>query len=236
MFFKLKKKPIIFGVIAVALVVLYILLLSDFTGPVAFDKSFPTNGSLDVSTSSSIDIYFKNNVSDEDKNKLYIRFLPGVGFSSKWIAKNQLRVFPQGVLSYGTEYKVDIIYDGQSLQAFNFSTLAKQEIAQTQLAEITKEDQEVLVEDAADTAKGIDALRADYPWYFKLPILEKRYAIVFNNKKSQFRISLYTKGMSDQEQKETLDIAVQRLTSIVGDAAIRYGYYVFINDEYTPSL
>uniref|UniRef100_A0A7C4TJF0 SbsA Ig-like domain-containing protein n=1 Tax=candidate division WWE3 bacterium TaxID=2053526 RepID=A0A7C4TJF0_UNCKA len=204
---------------------------------VVFEKSFPANGSLDVPVPTSIDIYFKNDLSSEVREKFYVRFLPGVSYKQQWAAPNHLRLIPEPPLLPSRKYDVTVLYDGNTIVSFSFTTAkGTSSVSEIQLPEIPPEDVTWLTENAQKVNESVDALKSDYPWYFKLPVLEDTYAIVFNNSKKQFRISIYSGGMTQEEKDQVLEIATNRLKTLTGGDSIRYGYYVLYRDDYKPNF
>ncbi|MBI2414754.1 hypothetical protein HYV31_02855 [candidate division WWE3 bacterium] len=232
-FIKTNYKPIGITVLVSTFVLLGFIYNSPYkTSKVEILNYYPSYNAKDFPQNGAVDIVFKNPISEDMKPSLYIRFLPGVPYKKDWVSPTQLRLVPQILLTGGTEYSVEISYAQNTIGNLKF-TVSKPMSNIPPLQEVTLEDLSWMHEQADAVNTSLEALKDKHPWYFNLPIITKKYAIIYNNKKNQFRISIYSKGMTEKEKSDTLKSATERLNQVVGVDAIRLGMYVLYRDDYS---
>lgn len=133
----------------------------------------PQDKRNDIGIVDPITISFSQKIANEAQVAIFS--LPKANFSRKWKNNTTLILTPQGSLQENKKYILTISTGRQSSE-ISFTTTTKQAAG---------------VKAAAKAGLSQSQLKAQYPWYDKLPLLSGKYQVDFNLEKKSFYAKLF---------------------------------------------
>lgn len=186
---------IIFGILILfVFFVLFFLLRSNPSSNIVVINTSPLDGDQNVQEDKQIGIDFNKDIKENEKQKVLVRFDPGIEFDSTWLS-NTYKIIPKNVLNNNQKYLVTVMYNNKIIQTFSFTT---QVFNQQDIIKYGR------LQSQNDRAYGqaVEKLVSQYPFYSKLPIITSNYSINYDFQLNKFQINFIDQKLTTDEQNK----------------------------------
>lgn len=215
-------KPIIFIIIALALIILTVVLLYTRPEKLSVVDTSPKNLSRDIFVTTEVSVSFNRAPTEKETKNIEVKIDLSEKFEIMW-SNETLKLVFSSELKTDTKYEIDIKYKNKSIYKFSFST-------NPFTKEIIEKEGSLQSEDDLLYGEVYKKFLAEYPWYQSLPINKSDYKIIYDFDRKSFRIRLKVEPEDKKDQDRIIENALNDIKSIGVKEPV--SYYVLEIDEY----
>ncbi|EKE06433.1 MAG: hypothetical protein ACD_19C00014G0047 [uncultured bacterium] len=214
--FNFKNKKIIVFITIASILILFIVfaLVNKKNVLPSVINTIPQDKSEEILETSQIEIFFKDDLTEEDKSNIHVILNPSFELDSTWNL-NVFKIIPKNNLENPQNYNVTINYKDKSIYSFSFKTsIFSQDYIQKNKFQATEDD--LLYGEA------LKAVIDKHPWYPNLPIKTQNYVVYYDFEKEKFTIT-FLKPITDQKTiDDFIKDAIIKIKEIGGNDPVQY--------------